>query len=830
MRNPGRGLALLAVLLAAAPAAAQPRVEITDVRVGLPPGRFVTQRDDQGGPAHVVKAGVWAPVYVQLKLLKEENRPAALVVESTDADNLGVSFAVPLQSLDGMPPGSRIEPFELRYLPYVRPSGRHDVTVSVRVPGEGKPADWRLLSEPKRIPYLRARDPAEYVVLSLGTKLPGFDLPNEKAAEGDDPNLQAGLRNGRIETAAILNVNELPDRWYGYDAADLVVLATGAASDKDFLLPLFTEPAHRHRLDALIEWVRRGGRLVVSVGWNAQLLAQDQFKTLHELLPVALRRDQPADQVKEVMIDWAVGASNVRVGPLAARQGATFPAANTVPKPDRGFRQMVPAFDDAPGEGRGGRQRIVTQAAYGLGRVTLVAFDLDRSPFTEYAGRPRVWDLVLREAGSPRPPVGSSRKAGFSYSGVNLETEDELAAGLRTHLDAFEGVPVISFGWVALFIALYTLLIGPVEYVLLKKVFKRLELTWITFPLIVLSVSAAAYFTAYYLKGSDLMVNKVDVVDVDPASGRVYGRTWFSVFSPRIDTYRIGVDPNAGWAAANPDQPHPGAVVDWLGATRANARGGSFFRRSYSYKLAPPDGTAASRGAFSDGLVDVPIQVWSTKPFAAEWSAYLDRASAPVVSDLAHPPSDPKRVAGTFTLNLPLPELRDAYLIYAGKAYKQDNPVVPGRPVTVLLETDAPNWLAAVGNPSMLAGLATAEPDGRRRVGPSTTGSAQLFGVLFHDLYRPKDDDAPTNSMLRRLDQSWRVSELNRDEVILIGKLPPVRGSATDLIGEKDSPSPTRLWLKDLPEPGKAWPGVNGTMTQETYVRVYVPVKPAARR
>ena len=117
-------------------------------------------------------------------------------------------------------------------------------------------------------------------------------------------------------------------------------------------------------------------------------------------------------------------------------------------------------------------------------------------------------------------------------------------------------MPVVSFGWVALLIVLYILLIGPIEYFFLKRVLGRLELTWITFPIIVLTVSLAAYFTAYSLKGRDLKVNKIDVVDVDPASGESYGTTWFTIFSPRIDNYTIGVTPGEGWAS-DADPPAP---------------------------------------------------------------------------------------------------------------------------------------------------------------------------------------------------------------------------------------------------------------------------------
>ena len=71
----------------------------------------------------------------------------------------------------------------------------------------------------------------------------------------------------------------------------------------------------------------------------------------------------------------------------------------------------------------------------------------------------------------------------------------------------------------AFFIFIYILLIGPGDYLFLKKVLKRMELTWVTFPLIVITVSLVAYYAAYAIKGHDLRVNKVDIVDVLQAPG-----------------------------------------------------------------------------------------------------------------------------------------------------------------------------------------------------------------------------------------------------------------------------------------------------------------------
>src|SRR5205823_5965507 len=123
-----------------------------------------------------------------------------------------------------------------------------------------------------------------------------------------------------------------------------------------------------------------------------------------------------------------------------------------------------------------------------------------------------------------------------------------------------------------------------------------------TFPAVVLVVSLVAYFTAYYLKGDELRINKVDVVDIvtelDPekaeASGaQANGTTFFTLFSPRIQNYTISVTPAPGWgpapaANANTRNPH-GTVVSWMAAPEnifgGSGRGGSLslYRRAYRY-------------------------------------------------------------------------------------------------------------------------------------------------------------------------------------------------------------------------------------------------------
>ena len=50
---------------------------------------------------------------------------------------------------------------------------------------------------------------------------------------------------------------------------------------------------------------------------------------------------------------------------------------------------------------------------------------------------------------------------------------------------------------------------------------------------------------AYALKGSELRVNQVDLVDFDAATGLVRGTSWVNLFSPASEAYDLSLDPRA---------------------------------------------------------------------------------------------------------------------------------------------------------------------------------------------------------------------------------------------------------------------------------------------
>lgn len=811
-------IASFALLAGAADAMAKwPKLRIPQdsVRIGLPPGRSAGERTETGGAAHVSKMSMWAPVYFDFEILEaldEKDRADAILhVKCQDGDGYSTTYSLPLGNLTGRNAGEVIKSVELRNFPYVRLSGHLGECEFVIRDAKG-----RDLSEVTKIQSLRPIESNTYVVVSLGSKLASFDV----RTEGEDKS----KKTARIIPASILEVSEMPDQWIGYDVADMVIL--GTAGTKDFVPTLFGDagdknPAIRIKRNALLEYVRRGGRLVISVGSNAGLVSQ--YQSLNDILPYPLDPATKADY-PALALNWK--NATPKDGLLKPKEG-TIPVAGFRKASEKPVRILMqtPFMNKSTAT----EMPLIVQSAYGLGRITVVGFDLDRSPFSEFQARSQFWMWLLAESGSAKAVEGhaasNSRNVNNNWSPSfnSASTEDDFSTALQRDIDRFEGVPVISFGWVALFVLLYTLLIGPVEYLILKKVFKKLELTWITFPIIVLTVSAIAYLSAYALKGSDLKINKFDVIDVDPASQRIYGRTWVGVFSPRIESYTVSVTPNEGWASAVKGADKPSTLVDWLAGSRTNRQ--TLFRSSYSYNVDPNPVDPQ----FANALVDVPIKVWSVKSFAANWSAETDANSPLIESKLVHPPGDETNVIGTFTHRLPFGVLNDVRLIYAGRVYKFGD-IEPNTAKRVVLDESKidTDWAKKAANLSNLSFILSGSEEYSSRfnqnTGPITPGQLSYWGMLFHEAALQPDTPL-NNASLRKLDQSWRISPENRNEVILVAKLPAVTDRAEKILSDPNSASPTQLWLKSVPSADKKRPEINGIMRQETYLRAFIPVK-----
>jgi hypothetical protein len=243
------------------------------------------------------------------------------------------------------------------------------------------------------------------------------------------------------------------------------------------------------------------------------------------------------------------------------------------------------------------------------------------------------------------------------------------------------------------------------------------------------------------------------------------------------------------------------------------------------------------------GLRDVPIPVWATRSFTGSWRAPMPDKAPPIGIDAddgaIRRARDREGLAGRLTNNLPV-ELQSATLFYREKWYHLGT-LAPGesRRIETLFGRDAKDRDHSItewfNDDTRLAPGVPIAPTGR----PLSTRYAtnprpiykQIKALMFYREYGGTEKEM-TNAGLRHLDQSWRLRALPeypvptspryRDEAILVARAPVLADRAEAVT--TNGVSPSQLWLGALPESGGERPSVAGYITQETYVRVFIPV------
>jgi hypothetical protein len=743
-------LGLFFLLLGPLPAFAQTATpRIADARLGFP-----------AGDAHLLRAGGWLPVYVDVEAGSQAltDGQFRLVVTTPDCDDSETRFTTPLPA---MPANDKMTIIASTRL------GSAGSTVTVAIQDA---AGAEIASTRPSTPTSDALAPGAVLSLWAGS------TPPEEASDGT-------LRRA----AFVQNAALLPTQWVGYAALDLVVLHT---ADARFTADLLAD--RDGRVHALAEWVRRGGKLIVSAGQNADQAA----KVLAELrlVPVSITGGRQLPFLRSVQ-SWVRSNDPFGGGHSKVR---SVPVAQFRVTKDIDVILAESADDPNPKQEQG--DPLIVQAACGLGRVLLVAFDLDAgSPFAAWPGQAAFWRRVLQDM----EPRTLTEQGGVFNQGWGGDG-NEVGTWLKASLDVFPDVTPVSYSLVGGFLLLYILVIGPLDYWFLKKIVKRLEFTYVTFPVILAGVSVGAYYSARAYKGDELHAKKVDVVDIDLRGGRVNGAAWFSVFSPRNERYDVGMQPTA--TRAN----NAALVVSWFGRPE-NVFGG--IKRSGSQTLLQRSYDYADQGA---GLEQVPVPIWSSRSFTATWEAALDKDKPLFAARLAPARADATVISGTLTSGLPA-DLRDVGLFFRGKYYAIERlpPGVPwhiddlglgrfGKPRDQWFQRGPADKAAARG------GDGVSDSDAINRL---------MRPLLFHDA---EPNRTLRNTDFRALDQSWRVQDRNQYEVLLVGRMAAREGTAEEL--HRSGVALTDLLLGEKHDAGKPPPSFRGTLSQETYVRVFIPV------
>lgn len=350
-------------------------------------------------------------------------------------------------------------------------------------------------------------------------------------------------------TAGYLEPRLLPRAPIGYDGLDLLVLNR---PDLSAITP--------EQQTAILDWVRGGGSLLLWPGDDP--LPADA--PLTRALPCRVEgiRDYVLSPEDRERLAPSGRAAGIRGRELVADAAA-------------GGAEEIELFETSPGAAFARR--------HGLGRIVVVPFDLSQLPFPNAAAAGAVWVPAIRGMGLLPAESGAKPNDSNYYYGADPDLRRELAAtgGVQERLGDIPGLGQFGFSYVALVLIGMMVVVGPVDWFVLKKL-GRQPWTWVTTSGWIALVTLGAVYAGHALKSGALHYRSATVVD--QIDGATVGETSLGlVYSPRTAEYHLdaadsppgpAADPPAGWwSPASAEQYSRGGLVNDISFHQA--RGGN---------------------------------------------------------------------------------------------------------------------------------------------------------------------------------------------------------------------------------------------------------------
>jgi hypothetical protein len=248
------------------------------------------------------------------------------------------------------------------------------------------------------------------------------------------------------------------------------------------------------QLAALGSWVAAGGRLVITGGTTGPKVLAGFPDALLPYRPV-VTTDVPAASLTGIL-------------------GELPPTAT-----------VLPALSGELVDGRAlatvGDRVVAAERAYGAGSVTLLGFDPSVDWIAKTDSSQAMWRRLLPAR---------------TYGGLAL-FDDNLLVGAASQVPSLSLPPT---GGLILLLIAYIALIGPINYLVLRRLDRR-EWAWFTMPVLIVVFAVGAYGFGAALRGSEVIVNEIAIVrgaaGVTDGSAQVY----LGVFSPSRRGYQVSV-------------------------------------------------------------------------------------------------------------------------------------------------------------------------------------------------------------------------------------------------------------------------------------------------
>ena len=466
-------------------------------------------------------------------------------------------------------------------------------------------------------------------------------------AINDDPIAQASDDN-RWVAKQVVDLAGLPDSWLAYDAVDTMFLLT---NDTQLLAELSEK-----QLNAIEAWVRHGGKLIISAS-------------------------------PEHSLDWfAPGKLLARFAPSEIKDTGEFSNSSRLERFAQSRKQLLksndPPIETVTIESSSqkvwvvdeNRAPLIVQRAMGLGSIVFVAFDLKQPKVVAW---PSYSELIrVLSQGKDTRGDGSQSISSLGSGMMHLGFTD-IVGQLFAPMEQFSKVQFVPFTAIAILIGLYILCIGPLDYFLLRKVFKRMELTWITFPLFSLLFCGLAVGISLWSRPHALQANQLEIIDIDATDSSCRGFVWTNFYSPTGDVLDLQM-PTTNSLDLSIEE----SMTSWHGQPGDGL--GGMNGGSVATAIIPGYTQSIGLDQVSSQLRSFPIPVSSSRAVFTDWKA---KAPLQIRSNLTFRKGIDE-IVGSFKNPLDR-ELVNCRLYHGNWAYVLDGPLAAGDVVDIATETSS---------------------------------------------------------------------------------------------------------------------------------------------
>jgi len=399
----------------------------------------------------------------------------------------------------------------------------------------GRPGDRRL----------KAITENDMLIGHIGDRRFGLlTLPKQAVAQS-----QRG--RGRVYLGHKL-IRMVPWDWTGFVSLDVLILY-----DPDW------NQFDRRQLQAISQWVSNGGKLLLVLGTHP-LAANNPIA---QLLPVNIGQIKQTTANSALLGKWDLqgdASEMVACWPLAVKPGVRLCET-----------QRCDANDC-----------LFATGNVGFGRVGVLAFDPSTLSDRHRARSSRFWvgrikavledshSLPVGAKNSGSSPSSANRPRGSvveSFRTIRFEQDTETSSknqqdnrryqiGLGQAANnavmnfLYKGIRPLSIWWVILLLAALALLLGPVDYIVLKR-WGRLPLTWLTCTFWIAVFTVGAYYGVQYLRSGDMEMRVVSVLDGIENEGSAWSTNYCGLFAPRSAEYRLkDLGEKQWWSGIAPTQ------------------------------------------------------------------------------------------------------------------------------------------------------------------------------------------------------------------------------------------------------------------------------------